>query len=927
MVMEKMPRRIYTPVDDLSAEEKSTLDLQENEAREIYRRREELITRWRNISRFFKKKVEQQVRSKPGKGKKSEKIGVKTTTEPLRLFGLDEMGLEAIMDCVDREAVLEYQRKENPHSANWEKDTDRFIARNLTLGVKSILQDLRTLKKGDESADFHPERSADFYEENLHDLHIAREKLKKFQQELDDLLLDINMAKKAKQLRLVPMIGEEYHQKEREYLDYIRTDRLAFLIVQAKRLKQMKETFDKNGRIVETPYVQQMMARIEDVIDGNRPVFIHGELGSGKTALAKHLCVSRISSEYLDRWEQGNEELGLKAHPRPVRGSLSRLEYEKQMQEWENLRQNAAEPILISGHKEIDVETFIGGFKIERMKKMTPQEQVEFIKEEKRKYQEKYEAEILAGGDPNQLNKDLQLLERSLMQSFDSAVETTAYLGKFYRAMYEGRPIIIDEVNAIPHHVLIMLNELLTLKPGDTVLPAVDNLPSFKVAKGFSVILTGNWRPGSNKLYVGRQQMDAAFLSRLAIIPYDFLPNATDASAFVQESTTPEEEEERREQLAGNELTQMLAVRLMVNSGSGFEAPENAFQIINRLAIVARGIENVLSKDDVDRSFFPSTTNVTTSPKDILSENVLSLRHLIPIIEEWRENAYTRDLDEYLFLHYVERSQQRREEFVYLYEILQRVGGFFSPAKGWPSAASTDLVKLLDEFNVSKKMYGAMKSGDRRPSALSVIDTEVAPLKYFSMVDVVEQLFGKLPERKRVGKLIKPIKPEEVETDPLVAAQMKLLVDQLAEIDRKLLENLDGDREEITKKDLAQAYKCREDQVSLTKEEFLAGRDIVIHYGNLDLGEFVDPEGLVLPNQIAGNLDLSGLKAIKGLKFPDSVTNVLYLKNITTTEGLFDLPVGIRTIVFGKDMPDSEIEKLQKHYSEDLKKTFKKATA
>ncbi len=923
MTKEQMPRRIYTKVEDLSAQEKSTLDLQENEVKEIYRRREELFTRWRNISKFFRKKVEQQVRTKLGKGKKSEKAGMEIIERPLRLMGLDEMGLEAIMACVDREAVLKDQQKNNPHSRNWEQDADRFITRNLTMDVKGILQDLRALKQGDEDADFHPERSADFYEENLHDLHVAREKLKKFQQELDALLLDINMAKKAGQKRLVKRFGEEYHEKEREYLDYIRTDRLAFLVVQAKRLRQMKETFDKNGRIVETPYVQQMMARIEDVIDGNRPVFIHGELGSGKTALAKHLCVSRISSEYLDRWEQGNEELGLKPHPRPVRGSLSRLEYEKQMEEWENLRRNAAEPILISGHKEIEVETFIGGFKIERMKKMTPQEQVEFIKEEKRKYQEKYKTE----SDPDQLKKDLQLLERSLMQSFDTAVETTAYLGKFYRAMYEGRPIIIDEVNAIPHHVLIMLNELLTLKPGDTVNPAVDNLPSFKVAKGFSVILTGNWRPGSNKLYVGRQQMDAAFLSRLAIIPYDFLPNATDASAFINEPTTPEEEQERREQLAGNELTQMLVVRLMDSPGSGFEAPEDAFQKINRLAIVARGIENVLSKNDVDREFFPANANVTTNPKDILSENVLSLRHLIPIIEEWRANGYSRDLDEYLFLHYVERSQQRPEEFAYLYEILQRVGGFFPTSKGWPTAGASDLLKLLEEFNVSKKMYGAMESGDRRQSALSAVDTEVAPLKHYSMVEVVEQLFGKLPERKRVGKLIKPIKPEEVEIDPLVEAQRRLLAEQIAEIDRKLFENLEGDREAITKKDLAQFHKCREDQVSLTKEEFLAGRDIVFHYGNLDLGEFVNPEGLILPSQIAGDLDLSGLQTIEGLKWPDSVIGVVYLNNITSAKGLFELPVGIRTIVFGKDMPDSEIEKLQKHYSEDLKKTFKKATA
>ena len=65
--------------------------------------------------------------------------------------------------------------------------------------------------------------------------------------------------------------------------------------------------------------------------------------------------------------------------------------------------------------------------------------------------------------------------------------------------MKEGRPLIIDEMNAIPHHVLIAMNDLLLRRPDETVYPPIAGEPPFKVADGFVVIATGNFKPDDGK--------------------------------------------------------------------------------------------------------------------------------------------------------------------------------------------------------------------------------------------------------------------------------------------------------------------------------------------------------------------------------------------------------------------------------------------
>ena len=87
--------------------------------------------------------------------------------------------------------------------------------------------------------------------------------------------------------------------------------------------------------------------------------------------------------------------------------------------------------------------------------------------------------------------------------------------------MDDGRPVIIDEVNAIPHELLISMNHVLTRKVGDEVNVQQNSGSAITIKDGYGVMMTGNLNQGDER-YVDRQDMDPAFLSRVYKIEYDY---------------------------------------------------------------------------------------------------------------------------------------------------------------------------------------------------------------------------------------------------------------------------------------------------------------------------------------------------------------------------------------------------------------------
>jgi cobaltochelatase CobS len=101
---------------------------------------------------------------------------------------------------------------------------------------------------------------------------------------------------------------------------------------------------------------------------------------------------------------------------------------------------------------------------------------------------------------------------------------TGVYLPSLFVQLYEtGGVFLLDEVDAADANVLLVLNS--ALANGDLAVPARVKKPTAKRHKDFVLIAAANtWGSGADWQYVGRNQLDAAFLSRFAgaVIKVDY---------------------------------------------------------------------------------------------------------------------------------------------------------------------------------------------------------------------------------------------------------------------------------------------------------------------------------------------------------------------------------------------------------------------
>lgn len=588
-----------------------------------------------------------------------------------------------------------------------------------------------------------------FYRARFGDLSFAAKKIQGLQDQLATLQAKYDRATTARRApgekfdsqthaRRLKKIREDYTTIEKEFSDYITESPESYLAMNMLYLSELRQHFDGNGRIVETPYVKQIKARVRGIIGQGRAVFVHGELGAGKTEFAKDLA--------RDIW--------LEKNPAPVLppefSTEEDLDVRRQMRKdwglkldaWKALRDEDWNGPIIYGRKGIESDEIMGSRKIQRAETFSPQEQVQRIDA----WWKATHDEILEN-DP--ARKDIDSLrdvyEKAMLESFRAPVETANVLGPLMKAMKDGRVLIIDELNAIPHHVLIAMNDMLLRRPGETVSPPIPGELPFPVAEGFAVIATGNFKPEDGKIYVGRQQLDAAFLSRFGIVNYDYLPMPTDAPPDRADV------ERLREYRHKSEQSMMFALRLL-NTDLTMNVPESAFGPhghIERLARVARQLQDIFSAPEGTK-FYRDVGGTRTDMKTTLKENVLSIRHVIPIIESWRNEGFSHDFNEYLFLNYVANSTARPTEMLLIYAELQVQGGFFPTTKGWPDATDPNASKKILNFAINDRLFPMNPKTKKR--TLAAPDASTGPLKQFSFNEVVDWLMGPVPERTSVSK-------------------------------------------------------------------------------------------------------------------------------------------------------------------------------
>lgn len=111
-----------------------------------------------------------------------------------------------------------------------------------------------------------------------------------------------------------------------------------------------------------------------------------------------------------------------------------------------------------------------------------------------------------------------QLIGSHELRADGGATVTEFTPGPLLRAMLEGRPVILDEVNAMPAEFLKRLNRILQLRPGDTLNVQENAGRPVTIAPGFAILATANEQTPHR--YRGLDRLSAELVNRFGAGSY-----------------------------------------------------------------------------------------------------------------------------------------------------------------------------------------------------------------------------------------------------------------------------------------------------------------------------------------------------------------------------------------------------------------------
>lgn len=466
---------------------------------------------------------------------------------------------------------------------------------------------------------------------------------------------------------ILEKVRKRLDELNREQKELLISNPEAYFGIHLKQLKEYKEDLQK-GKIVETEYVKEQIGDILIHLRANKPVFLYGHLGTGKTELAMHVAQKYIGKEAL----------------------------------------------IISGSKHTTLAELYGHQVLE-IDKINKEELDGFIQEVEVKFNEWVDTNSKSSEEEKNRAHD-RILQTHLAQLKGGTI-SDFFLGPIYRAMAEGRPIIIDEINTIPHEVLVSLNHILTRQVGDKINIQQDTGRSVEVQEGYGVIMTGNLNQGQEK-YIDRQDMDPAFLSRLYKIEYDYLPQKTEGTL----------EDEAGE---GNELFHLVLARMMDNKGN-IEAPSGAIRKLWNLAKVARITQDVFAGREISKAYYFQEAGGRAA-RYLLKEAVLSIRAMENILDEWQKDSFKYELDYYIWKEFISQSTVASDR-AYLYQLFKDRFNFFQ-GKGWDQDPVYGSGGVVNAFDIQPPQNPPSKK------------------EFFSPRNTVQFAYGNAPERVQYPEL------------------------------------------------------------------------------------------------------------------------------------------------------------------------------
>lgn len=410
----------------------------------------------------------------------------------------------------------------------------------------------------------------------------------------------------------------------------------------------IQKVFRKHNYVLTFDDIARIKAIRKDIADG-KLLFLSGDTGSGKTELAIMIAKMIIKDE--KEKEQTDKKLEEK-------NALSKM--------WEEKYGDS--PIIVGGNRSTDMSDFTLEKIITSRNYISSQEDdlwklwfntgKELFNQIVSSAELKGEVEWMLEDikDPKTKKEAKQELEKIDMTEYN--IFTEHHFKGMFLAMRIGRPVLIDELNAIRPEILIGLNHYFTRKVGERIqLP--NGLGSFRIKEWFCIISTGNDKDTNVKkdMYLSRYTIDESLINRMNIYQKGYMKQIEKQFENRRMMDQSEWTKDVVEYLQENELFGVLLMLFFekwkswedifsaYSSKVGFELIKEYFvkesdkEKRNKFFAEISKFGIFISKSQ--RAF--SWETVTIEGKDIstkISKKVLSMRQVRNVITAYKKSTY-----------------------------------------------------------------------------------------------------------------------------------------------------------------------------------------------------------------------------------------------------------------------------------------------
>lgn len=525
-------------------------------------------------------------------------------------------------------------------------------------------------------------------------------------------------------------------------------------------------------RLIKVPYVEDSKKKVIDSLDLGIPVYIVGHLGSGKTQLAIEAATDfTIENKVQDRLEEGlenwfkenpnaKEEDAIKKFKelnKEIRQYYSDIFISGTKEEVENLQ-----PLFISGSHNLTYEDMFVEKTLSLKQSFSHgsySDYLNMIIDDFYIWMDKHEEKLGDMTDEEELQLKIQIWKSfsDLLVASNSAfgTEIRKIEKEILKAVQEGRPVIIDELNTVAMQNLIGLNDILQRRAGSTAY--ITGVGPVLIKSGFGFIGTGNLSSESVN-YEGTNQLNPAFKSRFVTVEYNYLPQSITGSLKSQEN------------MESNQLFRIILTELANKDGSiHLPSPKRSLEELFRFAQLSRVTQNIFMGKGGGNLEVESVNDELE-----LRESVLSIRNILHVLDSWNLGE-EKDLSKALWDGFISSITYADDQSFILSQAVRF--GFFPKNEGW---------------NVKTKAIGEgiTTYEEIRTRPYNYIRHEIGILSY---LDIAYLTSPRGPKKRKISKELDSLVVDVENSQNISLEEFQELEDQLSHLEHTkiLLEYLE----------------------------------------------------------------------------------------------------------------------------------------